>query len=128
VADHTLRPLGVQVRIETSGLENRLPGEIETILFRIAQEAMNNVARHSEAETLIIQLVRTDGHVRMTLQDDGRGFDPQTVIPSLELSRGWGLAGMQERASLAGGQVHVISVPGQGTTIRVEVPAPTTPV
>ncbi|HBY97693.1 MAG TPA: hypothetical protein DEP84_27755, partial [Chloroflexi bacterium] len=95
VADHTLRPLGLQVNIETNGLQGRLPGEIETILFRIAQEAMSNVARHSKASRLTIYLVQTDGQVTMSLRDDGVGFDPASVATAgLDQSRGLGLAGM----------------------------------
>jgi len=122
VADHTLRPLGLLVTIEGAGLQERLPSDIETILFRIAQEAMSNVARHSEASRLSIHLAREDDQATMTLTDDGRGFDPAAVTAAPDQSRGLGLAGMQERASLAGGQVTVESAPGRGTTVRVVMP------
>jgi len=122
VADHTLRPLGLMVTVQTNGLQERLPTVIETILFRIAQEAMSNVARHSEASRLSIHLVREDDQATMTLTDDGRGFDPAMVTAAPDQSRGLGLAGMQERASLAGGQVTVESAPGRGTTVRVVMP------
>lgn len=122
VADHTLRPLGLSVTIEAAGLHGRLPGEVETVLFRIAQEAMSNVARHSEARHLTIGLEQTNGQVTMTLTDDGRGFDPSAVIAAPDQSRGLGLAGMQERASLTGGQVTVESTPGGGTKVAVVVP------
>ncbi|MCZ7567721.1 MAG: cache domain-containing protein [Ardenticatenaceae bacterium] len=122
VADHTLRPLGLQVNIETNGLQGRLPGEIETILFRIAQEAMSNAVRHGKADHLTIRLERINGQAMMTLSDDGVGFDPSTVVAAPDQSRGLGLAGMQERASLAGGQVVVESAPGRGTAVRVVVP------
>ena len=126
VADHTLRPLGVIVTIASSGLQERLPAEIETILFRIAQEAMSNVARHSGASHLSIHLAREDDQATMVLTDDGRGFDPAAVTAAPDQSHGLGLAGMQERASLAGGQVTVESVPGRGTTVRVVMPLSTT--
>jgi two-component system, NarL family, sensor histidine kinase UhpB len=125
VADHTLRPLGLEVTIEIAGLTERLPGEIETILFRVAQEAMSNVARHSEAQRLDVQLARTAGQVTMTLTDDGRGFDLAAVTLTPSQMHGLGLAGMQERTSLAGGQVTVKSAPGQGTTVHVVVPLST---
>ncbi|MFQ5854471.1 MAG: cache domain-containing protein [Anaerolineae bacterium] len=124
VADHMLRPLGLTVTIDADGLPGRLSGEIETILFRIAQEAMSNVARHSGARHLSIHLRRTDGEATMTLIDDGRGFDLSSVAAAPDHSRGLGLAGMQERASLAGGQVTVESAPGRGTTVHVVVPVP----
>jgi len=124
VADHTLRPLGLTVTIDADELQGRLPGEIETILFRIAQEAMSNVARHSGAKHLSIRLWRTDDQVAMTLTDDGCGFDVAAVTAAEERGRGLGLASMQERASLAGGQVTIESAPGKGTTVRVVVPLP----
>jgi len=125
MADHTLRPLGLKVEIEAHGLVERLPGEIETILFRIAQEAMSNVARHSGARYLYVCLSQEDGQITMTLTDDGRGFDPSAITSAPEPNRGLGLAGMQERASLAGGQVTVESAPGQGTKVCVVIPVAT---
>lgn len=122
IADHTLRPLGMKVTIESDGLPKRLPGEIEIVLFRIAQEAMSNVARHSQANHLHIRLHRADGRIVMTLTDDGRGFDLSALADGPNHDRGLGLAGMQERASLAGGQVTIESAPGQGTTVQVVIP------
>jgi signal transduction histidine kinase len=124
VAEHTLRPLDVTVSIEAGGLGERLPREIETILFRIAQEAMSNVARHSGAHRLLIRLARVNDQIIMKLTDDGRGFDLSTVTSAPSQMHGLGLAGMQERASLVGGQVMVTSVPGQGTTVYVALPLP----
>lgn len=122
IADHTLRPLGLEVIIEAETLRQRLPAEIETILFRIAQEAMSNVARHSGARHLHVCLAQHDGEASMTMSDDGRGFDLATVTAVPGSVRGLGLAGMQERASLAGGEVNVSSARGQGTTVKVVVP------
>jgi signal transduction histidine kinase len=124
VADHTLRPLGLEVSIEAETLRRRLPPEIEIILFRIAQEAMSNVARHSAAHHLHICLAQHQGEASMTLSDDGRGFDVVTVTAVPDPVRGLGLAGMQERASLAGGEVNVSSARGKGTTVQVTVPIP----
>jgi len=123
LGDHTLHPLGLTVTIEANGLDKRLPDEIETTLFRIAQEAMSNVARHSQANHLTIELSRQDSQIIMTLADDGQGCDLAVVTSAPNYDRGLGLAGMQERASLVGGQVTVESELGQGTTVRVIVPA-----
>jgi len=122
VADHTVRSLGIIVAVEANGLQQRLPAEVETILFRIAQEAMSNVARHSGAQHLNVELIQREGQLTLTLSDDGHGFDPTAVTTTPDRSRGLGLAGMQERASLAGGQVTVESAPGRGTTVRVVMP------
>jgi signal transduction histidine kinase len=126
VANQMLVPLGVAVTIEHDDLPEQLPDEIETTLFRIAQEAMVNVARHSQAEHLAIRLGNGHAQVVMTLADDGQGFDPTSVSLAFEHGRGWGLVGMQERASLAGGHMSVESTPGEGTTVRVVIPIPDT--
>lgn len=122
VADHTLRSNGIAVTLEEEGLDRRLPREIETILFRIGQEAMNNVVRHSGAQLLAVRIVRHKTQVRMTLTDDGRGFITAAVAGSPDPQKGLGLAGMNERASAAGGGVVVVSAPGSGTVVRVVVP------
>jgi signal transduction histidine kinase len=124
MGNQMLQPLGVEVTIEHDELPERLPGEIETTLFRIAQEAMVNVARHSQARHLAICLGNSNGQVVMTLADDGQGFDPTSVSLAFEQGRGWGLIGMQERASLAGGEFTVESMPGKGTTLLVAIPMP----
>jgi signal transduction histidine kinase len=125
VADRTLRPTGLNVTIDGNFRAGRLSNEIETLLFRIAQEAMGNVARHSQARQLRIEVQQQDGSVVMTFLDDGQGFDPSSVGPSQDLEGGLGLAGMVERAALVGGQVSVDSAPGEGTSIRVVIPIPT---
>lgn len=124
VADRTLRHAGLSVTIEGNLHDGRLPDEVETLLFRIAQEAMGNVARHSQAEQLRVDVQQQDGSVTMTIADDGRGFDPSAVHSREDIAGGLGLAGMVERAALVGGQVAVESAPGEGTTIRVVVPVP----
>lgn len=123
LGDHTLRPLGLTVTIEATGLKERLLGEMEITLFRIAQEAMSNVARHSQAKNLTIQLLNQEGQIVMTLTDDGQGYDSSVVTSMPNYNRGLGLASMQERALLVGGQVTIASTPGQGTTVRVVIPA-----
>jgi signal transduction histidine kinase len=126
VANQMMLPLGVEVTIDQDDLPARFSGEIETTLFRIAQEAMVNVARHSQAEHLTIRVANGSGQVEMTVADDGLGFDPTSVSLAFEQGRGWGLVAMQERASLAGGQFTVESTPGEGTTVRVVIPVPET--
>ncbi|MCB8944478.1 MAG: HAMP domain-containing protein [Ardenticatenaceae bacterium] len=124
MSDHTLRSLGIHVNIDSQIQIERLPGEIETTLFRIAQEAMNNVARHSKAHTLAIQLHYENEQLMMKLSDDGQGFEPTRLPSRLDTGRGLGLASMQERASLVGGQIIVESRLNQGTTVTVRVPIP----
>lgn len=122
VAEHTIAPLGMQVVVDDSALRERLPTPIETVLFRIGQEAIHNIARHSGAGTVRIGLAHEGDEAVMTISDDGRGFNPNEVAPADDRRRGLGLAGMAERATLAGGHVIITSAPGQGTTLRVVVP------
>lgn len=121
VAEALLRPQGILLTLETEGITERLPGEVELILFRIAQEAMHNVARHSQATHVWIRLARGEGDLIMEVRDNGRGFDPKAVMAGGS-GRGLGLAGMRERASLIGGQLEIDSYPGRGTIIRVRIP------
>jgi two-component system, NarL family, sensor kinase len=94
-----------------------LPPAIDIGLYRIAREALTNVARHAQASRASVRLERTDGTIRMRITDDGRGFDLADVEPGH-----FGLIGATERARLLGGMLHVDSRPGAGTTIEIEVP------
>jgi signal transduction histidine kinase len=118
---------GIPVQLHTSGLENkRLTFEIETALYRIAQEALNNIAKHAKASTVNILLEGRQGAVSLILEDDGQGFEETTLTDASD--RGLGLAGMRERATLLGGSFEIESQPGQGTTVLVQIPVtPTVP-
>lgn len=122
ICDQTLRPLEIDVTISTFNLEIRLSGEIETVLFRIAQEAVNNIARHSQAQTTSIDLSCTDKDVTLTIKDDGTGFDLLNMQTMSTNGHGLGLAGIRERAALAGGQAEISSVLGRGTAVHVSIP------
>lgn len=120
--DHTLTPLDIQFDFELAGMEKRLSEEIETILFRIAQETINNIARHSQASQVNIQLIRTNRNISMNISDNGIGFDQDKVSNNLPNGHGLGLAGMHERAALAGGKVEISGTIGQGTAVSVIIP------
>ncbi len=121
VAERPLRPLGVDVVIQGQ-TEPRLPAETELVLFRVAQEAIHNIARHSGASRVEVTLRRESESTIMIVHDNGRGFDPTAVVPDPDSGRGLGLAGMQERASLVGGHVRILSAPAMGTTVEVRIP------
>lgn len=120
-ADRTLRPRGVTVRCEFTGMEQRLSWELETAVFRAAQEALHNVARHSGAETVLVQLQVNDGRLLLEIEDDGKGFDPASVPVPRSGGRGLGLLGMRERVEAFGGTMALDSAPGQGTHVRLEI-------
>lgn len=115
---------GITVEFNVTSMLDREEGFIETALFRILQEAINNVARHSKARHVFITLEHQNSHIRGVVEDDGEGFDMSNIRAgeSDSMGRGLGLMGMQERASLVGGSVQVTSHPGQGTKITVEIP------
>lgn len=116
------RRANVAAELHTSGLlDDRLAPEVETALYRIAQEALNNVAKHSRARSVEVILERRSDCVLLILEDDGVGFE---VAPSGAAGQGFGLVGMQERAILVGARVQIESTPGKGTTIFVRMALP----
>ena len=103
----------------TIGLEGeRLPEQVETDLYRIAQEAATNAVRHARAREIGIVLERRNGRLRLVVEDDGRGFDPAAAERYGRL----GLVGIRERAETLGGTLLVESSAGGGTTLVVEAP------
>lgn len=102
-------------------LEPRLEYQRENTLFRIAQEALINAARHADAELVTIRLEKTPDLVRLIIADDGCGFQPGES-PRRTDQKGWGLINMEERAVRAGGEFRLESAPGEGTEITVTVP------
>lgn len=110
------------VEISPDNQAQRLARPIETALYRIGQEALSNVARHAQADHVQLQLECTQIHCTLTVEDDGRGFDPQQVLDHPRGMQAVGLIGMQERAEQAGGQVIIKSVPGAGTLVTAIVP------
>ena len=100
----------------------RLPPEVETALFRIAQEALTNVARHAQAHSVTVLLEDRGASAMLIVEDDGRGFDVARVMDSRPHEGNLGLYGMRERASLLGGTLTVESTPGRGTTVFVRIP------
>jgi signal transduction histidine kinase len=107
--------LAIELEVE------RLPamdGELETLLFRIAQEALNNVAKHAQAHTVLVRLVGRGSMVLLHVADDGRGCDPRQALAS----GGSGIGGMRERLRLHGGTLELHSARGEGTRLRASVP------
>jgi signal transduction histidine kinase len=101
-----------------SGFTGRLEPTLETALYRIVQEALNNVFKHARARQVSIILARKPAEVSVIVEDDGCGFDPERERKANRL----GLLGMQERAALAGGELRIESSSGQGTTVLVRIP------
>lgn len=106
-----------RVTLQIHGDRRRLADAIETTIFRVAQEALTNAARHSRATQILVDVEYQEAVVRLTVADNGVGMDPGRA------PEGFGLASMQQRAALAGGRLAVTSTPGHGLTLTLEVPA-----
>jgi len=113
---------GVETKVNVIGKEHRLPEEGAIALFRIIQEALRNVWRHSGAISAEITIEFNDKSTQITVSDNGKGFKLAGKVGDLAKQGKLGLAGMQERAQLVGGTISVQSEPGKGTTITVEAP------
>jgi signal transduction histidine kinase len=108
---------GIQVDLGVALGEGRLPGEVETALYRIVQESLTNVVKHARARRVSISVTRMQHSVKAVVEDDGQGFDPENTREG-----GFGVVGMRERLSLLGGRLRIESRPGAGTTIAADVP------
>jgi signal transduction histidine kinase len=97
--------------------------EVEINLYRIAQEALNNVAKHAKPGKVSVLLELRNGFLILIVEDDGIGFEPRQKSVLTRNDRGMGLLGMKERAELIGGTIEIESAPGKGTTVYARVPA-----
>jgi PAS domain S-box-containing protein len=117
----------VEVDFQSSGLDGeRLPAALETALYRVLQEALTNVLKHSQARRVSIVLNRTQGQVTLVVEDDGRGFDAEARPDGAGVGGRLGLLGMEERLTLVGGTLTVESTPGGGAAVFARAPLPTT--
>ncbi|WP_436890922.1 sensor histidine kinase [Nocardiopsis dassonvillei] len=110
--------LGVPVSVQVQGVPRELPGDLQVCVLRTAQEALANVRKHAGADRVSLILAHTDVGTRLTIADDGRGFDPSAP------SAGNGLPGMRHRARSVGGELDIDSTPEEGTTVRLTLPEP----
>jgi signal transduction histidine kinase len=110
------------LHFEKAGEPQRLPPEHEINLYRIAQEALNNVRQHGDAKNAWLTIRFEDGAVNLTVRDDGQGFEAPRRVTDLPKAGHFGLMGMAERAALIGAHLQIESAPGEGTTLTVSVP------
>ncbi len=114
---------GIEGNIQLFGEQRRLAAEVETGLFRIAQEALWNAERHSRARSVVVIVTFAELVVRLDITDDGVGFAVPAALTALSAGGHLGLIGMQERAESIGGQLEIASAPGKGTTVSITIPA-----
>jgi len=118
---HFRTETGIQVSLSAFAAVEELDGDKRTVLYRVAQEALTNIARHAQASRAEVKLQQLDGAVCMTITDDGKGFQTERVVHAKKGKR-LGLLGMRERLEIVGGKVTVTSVRGKGTTVLAQVP------
>lgn len=121
-ADRVLGPSGITFELETQDFGDRLPASIETALYRIFQEALNNIVRHSGASKVQLKLERQNGIINGSVVDDGVGFEFGAIRMDGSAPRGLGLMGISERVTQCCGHLEIISKPGQGTRLNVQIP------
>jgi signal transduction histidine kinase len=121
-AERLLSGTGITFELDVESLTERLPPTIETALYRIFQETLSNVVRHAGAKHVRIRLAQCDGSFEGGIADDGQGFDYETVRMDGHSPHGLGLLGIQERVVQCGGQLEIVSRPGNGTHIYIRIP------
>lgn len=115
---------GLEVTVELFGKSRRMDSNIETVLFRVVQEALNNALRHAQTRMARVLVQFSPHEISLKVIDSGIGFNPLLPPPP---PHGWGLAGMRERVNLIGGQLNIESAPGKGTTVEVILPLMSVP-
>jgi signal transduction histidine kinase len=105
----------IEVDVQAENVAEDLPDEYKVTIYRLVQEALNNAVRHSGARNARVRVRQSEGWIEVAVSDDGRGFDPKR-------QRGLGILGMEERVRRLGGTLAIDSPPGQGTTVRAELP------
>jgi signal transduction histidine kinase len=108
----------INVQKTINVLENEIPDSLKVIIFRITQEAMNNIAKHADADSVYLELRKVNNAVELCIKDNGEGFNPER-LPQREISKkGLGLSSMKERTKFSGGSFSIESAKGKGTVIR----------
>lgn len=113
---------GLQASLDVNLDEERLPSEVETLVFRVVQEMLNNAIRHAPGAPVQIRLSRQAQRLDLTVSDEGPGFDADAVLEGRGSTEGTGLRGIHDRVELLGGECMVESEPGRGTRYRIRVP------
>jgi PAS domain S-box-containing protein len=112
----------IRIEKEINIQEDKVPDLLRTEIYRISQEALNNVAKHSKANLVCLTLGESRGEIELVIKDNGQGFDPKEALSRESTKRGLGLSSMKERTELSGGNFVIESTPGKGTTIRAHWP------
>lgn len=114
----------IEFLAEIDNIDRLFPKAVEINIYRIIQEGINNLVKHSDATSAVIKVSRADGFLIISIRDDGRGFDARSPRIDRAENQGFGLTGISERVKMLDGRFNVDSAPGRGTTLKVEIPIP----
>ena len=125
LVERVTAPAGLAATLDVDVGDARLDPDVETIAYRVAQEALTNVVKHARATKVNISLRLVDGELRLSVVDDGRGLEPRDdeSDPDRDRSGGYGIVGMHERAALGNGQIEIGPARDRGTAVRLIIPA-----
>ncbi|QMU27772.1 sensor histidine kinase [Adhaeribacter radiodurans] len=127
LVDEVSEGSGIDIRVNADSIDNLFPKEQEINVYRIIQECLNNIVKHSAATSARVNIVREDGLVHLSVEDNGKGINPTNATNSVPKS-GFGLRGMQERLSILAGKLQIKSAVPQGTVIQITLPVKPVPV
>jgi signal transduction histidine kinase len=113
---------GLQIEQQVDIAENEVPEMLKVVVYRILQEAMNNAAKHSDANRICLKLDKRDNRIEFSIADNGCGFDPEEKFSQSAVLSGFGLSSMRDRTILCDGRFKIISRKGEGTTVHVSLP------
>jgi len=113
---------GIRIEKQIDIKENEVPDILKTVIYRVLQEAFNNIAKHSKADLVRLYLRKAEGTIDLFIEDNGRGFDLQDALSAESSKRGLGLASMKERTEYSGGSFSIESIRGVGTIVRASWP------
>ena len=109
---------GIRIEQEIEVPENEIPYDLKTVIYRVLQEAMNNIAKHSGANRVRLSLAKRNGWIQLRVEDNGSGFEPRKVLSEERTGYGFGLTSMRERTELSGGSFSIESIEGGGTILQ----------
>jgi two-component system NarL family sensor kinase len=122
--DRFVRQTAIPVRLECPDDLGRCEAKLEATVFRLVQESLTNVAKHSGATGVVVEVLRSEGEITLDVSDDGRGMDPRTRADDGPGAEGLGILNMRERVEELGGEFRVESGEGGGTRIYARIPCP----
>lgn len=111
---------GITIEKQINLRERDISDDLKTTIFRILQEAMNNIAKHSNADRVLLRLEKSNSSINLIIRDNGNGFNNKSLMSTKSYTNGFGITSMKERTELSGGTFDILSEPGEGTIVQAE--------